>query len=302
MDELKVRFRPEGGFAKNGAFIEYQGDVPNGDEAEYQRQGYLTIDITCTDLKVGMSLGVLCEQEEVEERKHRRSISANGTIQPARWGRYSLSFLGQKSSTHNVAISIHENTKREMATLAGLSLEGDLDLEGQQYFFLEIYVHQERFAALLKELSTPGAVLHIRVKSHCFRNFYAQWSPSISEGRTIKFLDDKRDVENADQIPDDFWRTPEFQRDLVSNPEDPPVSISVGRPLQPLLAALSTEEDKEDGLAMDEDTPASSFQAMPLPAPNPIPALEELSKRLRRGTFWIGLWLALISAILLLRN
>jgi len=41
---------------------------------------------------------------------------------------------------------------------------------------------------------------------------------------------------------------------------------------------------------------------MPTPVPNPIPALEELSKRLRQGAFWIGLWLALIFAILLLRK
>ena len=53
---------------------------------------------------------------------------------------------------------------------------------------------------------------------------------------------------------------------------------------------------------MDEDAPASSFQPMPAPVPNPIPALEELSKRLRRGTFWVSLWLALIFAILLLQT
>ena len=88
-----------------------------------------------------------------------------------------------------------------------------------------------RLAALLKELSTPGAVLHISVKSDRFRNFYAEWSPSISEGRVIKLLDSKRDVENADEIPEGFWLTPEFQRELVSDLDNPPVTISVGRPL-----------------------------------------------------------------------
>jgi hypothetical protein len=246
MGQLKVRFRPEGGFGKNGAFIEYDGDAPNGDETEYQRQGCLTLDITCTDLKFGMNLGVLCEHEEVEKREHRRSISANGKIKPARWGRYSLSFLGEKDSTREIAISIHESAKGEAATLAGTNTEGDLDLEGHRYFFLELHVHWERFAVLLSELSILGAALHISVRSDRFRDFYAAWSPSISEGRVIKFLDSKRDVEDADEIPESFWRTPEFQRELVSNPDSPPVRISVGRPLQPGLAVSSTAEDDGD--------------------------------------------------------
>ena len=109
----------------------------------------------------------------------------------------------------------------------------------------------------------------------------------------IKFLATKRDVENADEILEDFWLTPEFWRELVSNLDHPPVTISVRRPLQLLFPSPSTAEDEWD---MDEDAPASSFQPMSVPAPNPIPALEELSKGLRRGAFWISLWLALIFA------
>lgn len=150
-------------------------------------------------------------------RKRRiRSISANGKIQPARWGKYSLSFLGENGSTRDIAISIHENAEGEAATLSGLNIEGDLDLEGHHYFFLELHVKQERFSTLSKELSTPGAALHISVRSDRFRDFYAEWSPSISEGRVIKFLDRKRDVENADEIPESFWLTPEFQRELIA--------------------------------------------------------------------------------------
>lgn len=279
MGELKVRFLPEGGFNKNGAFIEYEGDAPKGDETEYQRQGYLTLDIACTDFKIGMSFGVACEYEEIEEREHRRSISATGTIQPARWGRYSLSFFGEKSNNCEIAISIHESTKGEAATLSGVNIEGDLDIEGHHYFFLELHVNRERFAALLEELSTPGSVLHISVKSDKFSGFYAKWSPSISEGRVIKYLNSKRDVENAEEIPEDFWHTPEFQRELVSNPDNPPVTISVGRPLQPLLPTLSTADGDEDDCDLDEDTPAPSFQLTTASDPNSIPAIEELSNR-----------------------
>jgi hypothetical protein len=120
MGELKVRFLPEGGFGKNGAFIEYEGAEPSGDANEYQRQSHLRLDIACADLKIGTHMEVLCEYEEVEERKFRRSISANGTIQPARWGQYSLSFLGEKSSTREIVVSIHEDPMGEAATLSGI--------------------------------------------------------------------------------------------------------------------------------------------------------------------------------------
>lgn len=301
MGELKVRFLPEGGFDKNGAFIEYQGDEPSGNETEYQRQGYLTLDIACRDFKIGTSMGVTCEHEDVEEREFRRSISATGAIQPARWGRYSLSFLGQEKSTHQIEVSLHESNVGEAATLAGINMEGDLDLDDHHYFFLELQVHRERFAALLKELSMPGAVLHISVRSDRFRGFYAKWSPSISEGRMIKFLDSKRDVENADDIPEDFWRTSEFQRELLSDTDSPPVTISVGRPLHPLQSAPThVEDDEEDDWDMEEDTPPSA-PLVSAPPPDPVPALEKLTKRVQRGAFWIGLWLALISLMLLLR-
>ena len=298
MSKLKVRFIPEGGFEKNGAFIEYEGDEPSGDETAYQRQGYLTLNIACEDVKVVTHMEVVCEHEKAEDRKLLRVINANGKIQPARWGQFSLSFLGEKSNTHAIAVSIHESTVGESAYLSGVNWEADLDGEGLHYFFLELHVHRERFAPLLAELATPGAVLQISARSDRFGNFYAEWSPSISDGRVIKFLDSKRDVENSDEIPEHFWRTPEFQRELVSNAASPPVTISVGRPLHPLLSAPSPFEDYED---TDKDTRAPSFQPVSAPIPNPIPAIEELSKQLRRGAFWIGLWLALIFAILLLR-
>jgi len=182
-----------------------------------------------------------------------------------------------------------------------VNIEGDLDLEVQHYFFLELHVDQERFSTLSKELSSPGTALDIRVRSDRFRNFYAEWSLSISDGRVIKFLDSERDVENADEIPESYWRTSEFKRELLSNPDRPPVTIHVSRPLQPLPAAYTAEDD-EDDCGIDDDKPVSSFQPMPTPAPNPIPALEKISKHLLQGAFWNGLWLALIFAILLIRK
>jgi|JI7StandDraft_1071085.scaffolds.fasta_scaffold119496_1 hypothetical protein len=298
MTEVKVKFLPEGGFNKNGAFIEYDGDSPTGQETEFQRQSYLTLDIACTDIKLGTSLGVVCEHEQMDTRKNRRWIAASGTIKPARWGQYSLSFLGDTTSTHEISISIHESTADEAATLSGLNIEGDLDIRGYHYFFLELHVHEDRFAKLLEELAAPGTGLNMSVRAAHFKNFYAEWSPSISEGRVIKFLDSKRDVENAGDIPDAFWHSPEFQRQMVSNPDDPPVTIRTDRSLQSFLPAASMTADVDE----DDGPPSSAFQAPSTgPVVNVIPAIEELSKRVRRGAFWVSLWLALILVFLVLK-
>lgn len=232
MSDLKVRFLPKGGFNKNGAFIEYTGDAPTGSETEYQRQGPLRVDITCTDVDYGTRFGVVTEYEEIKERTYWRSIHAKGVIQPARWGEYAFSFLGDKRGFGEIDINIHENAEGESITLSGENIEGDLDAEALHYFFLEIELHRDRFSALLEELTAPNAELHISVRSDFFRGFYAEWSPSINGGGVIKFLNRKQDVENASEIPENFWRTEEHQRQLISDPDKPPVTIRVRRPLQ----------------------------------------------------------------------
>ncbi len=159
----------------------------------------------------------------------------------------SLSPLGGgRNETYELDVIIRENQLGEAVSLSGLFWEADHDIEGASSFFLQIEMHTERFRALLKELTAPGAVLNISARADRFENFYAAWSPSISEGRVIKFLDSKSDVENADEIADDFWRTPEFQRELVSNPDNPPVKIVVGRPVQAVSDAEANDRENEE--------------------------------------------------------
>ncbi|WP_366658583.1 hypothetical protein [Fodinicurvata sp. EGI_FJ10296] len=250
---MKVRFLPKGGFNNNGAFVEYEGDAPTQNMKEYQRQSYLRLDIIATKFNVGTKMGVNCEFEEVKVRKCIKTVSATGKIDPARWGNYTLSFLGKNITTSEISIAINENSDGEAVAMAGININGDLDLEDQNEFFIELEIYPDRFELLLNELSIPGAVLHISAHVDRFRDFYAEWSPSISDGRVIKFLNNKRDVENADEIPEDFWRTNEFQKELVSDPEDPPVTIIVRRPLQAPLAAPSSEENDKDDWDTDDE-------------------------------------------------
>lgn len=58
---------------------------------------------------------------------------------------------------------------------------------------------------------------------------YTTWSPSISEARVLKFLDNRRDVSNADDMPDEF-RSVGYGMHL-------PFSVFVGR--------LEKDDDEE---------------------------------------------------------
>lgn len=182
MGELKVRFLPEGGFDKNGAFIEYEDDAPNGDEKEYQRQSYLTLDLACNDLHVGTHFSELNETEEQPERTASRAIRAKGVVQPARWGRFSLSRMADRQKIHEVDVRIRENKHGEAAMMSGLFIEGDLDIESEDSFFLQIEMYSDRFTPLLKELAAPGAKIRLSVDVERFRNFYAEWSPRSAKG------------------------------------------------------------------------------------------------------------------------
>ncbi len=227
---MKIKFIKDGGFNKNGAFIEYDGDAPTGDEPEYERQSYLGFDLICCSTEIVTSFDVINEKEDREpaDRITSSRVIGNGKIKPARWDSFSLSFLGSEKTYSEVSINIRSNTRGEAAILAGLNIKDDLDCEPADEFYVQIELFPDRFERLVSELRHSDAKLFIHIKTAEFRHFYATWSPSISEGRVIKFLDSERDVENQDDIPKDFWGSTEHSK-MFSNPLDPLVSISVKR-------------------------------------------------------------------------
>ena len=127
-----------------------------------------------------------------------------------------------------VSINIRSNTWGEAATLEGFNREGDLHEESSHQFFVQIEMFSDRFDRLVSELSHSDAELRIHISTEKFRNFYATWSPSISEGRVIKFLGSKRDIENQEDIPEDFWGPTEDDKMFI-NPLETLASISVKR-------------------------------------------------------------------------
>jgi hypothetical protein len=306
---MKIRFIPDGGFDKNGAFIEYEGDEPTSDEPQYQRSWYLSFDIISDQMELRTFVEPGNENEEAEnpDRSVTKSIWGKGTIQPARWGSFSLSFLGEAKEHHEVSLFIRPN-ERETVGLGGLKREADLDSKGWNEFYLEIELHTSRFNALVSELSVPGAALKVHVETHKFPNFYATWSPSISDGRIIKYLDSERDVENADDVPEDFWLSIEERKKRIFDLKSAPVNIGVDRPLQsyPKTADGENQSDLDDDYhEFDEYSPrAQDKHTLRIERNNAIlaqvDAIALLSAQIKRTGFWVILCLILLVIATLL--
>lgn len=233
---MRVIFLPAGGFNKNGAFIEVpDGKEPTDKEPEYERQGYLNVSLSCTDIRVSTNIGVK-KNAQIEEGGKNQSematrISAIGQIEGDEYDRYSLSFLGQKSEHHRISVSIREAEGRERSYAAGFIDSGEFDEKSDESFFVEMVVTPDRMKFMLSELQKPGAVLKVVVSFSRFRGFYATWSPSVREGRTIKFLNNDRDVENAEEIPKDFNTADFLDYDGEDEDTRDTVQIWLGRSL-----------------------------------------------------------------------
>jgi len=245
---MRVVFVPEGGFHKAGAFVEL-GDrqTISKDTARYEREGYLNVSLKCTDVRhqwvVGASTGLSAlETGDPLAKPPHRVISAIGQIDESRWGRFNLSILGQEETHDCLNVSIHDGGEFEHVSAGGFSGITDLDLSIGESFFVEVHLPKSSFDALLHQLSYTDTELAVHVRLSAFPRFYSTWSPSIDEGRTIKFLEDTRDVENADAIPDAFWNS-DYHKEALAKQERSPVSIYARR--QVSSARTSVDEAKQ---------------------------------------------------------
>lgn len=232
---MRVVFLPEGGFEKTGGFIELDdGAEITGKEEVFERQGYLTLRLTCRDIEIRHGVEVRNEMSKEDpdpaKRSSFRAITATGDIQKSRWGRFSLSILGRTTEHTSMGVTIRENEEGEAVFAAGMSGDSDLDHEYDESFFVEVVITRERMDTIIRELQMPGAELRLDVRVSHFPMFYAPWSPSIDEGRVIKFLDRERDVENAEDVPEEFWNR-DVHRKILSESTYPPVRIAVVRSL-----------------------------------------------------------------------
>lgn len=242
---MKVKFLPNGGFNKNGAFIEYEGGEPTGNEVEYQRSCDISFEILCdeinyltTDLAINQKI-----EENNDGRTASKHISGQGNIQPAFYGSFRLSFFGKKKEHNTVFFSIRPNENANRVYFGGYTTERDLDSKASEQFTAEIHMNPTRFEALVSELEKPGTRLIIRFDTWRFTHFYAEWSPSISEGRVIKFLENKKDIENSEDIREDYWLDQKFQEELLTEIDSPPIRIYTTRSLIAHTPKININED-----------------------------------------------------------
>lgn len=230
---MKVRFLPEGGFDKNGAFIEYQGEVPPKGAAEYQREAFISFCAVCDNLTICSHFPAKDSARSGDQEPCQTSIflSGDAEIEDELHGKWRLSFLGQEKLHHRVRILLHRTSGHEKVYFQGNYSEKDFDVEGSDEFFVEAHLAPERFALIQNEMSMPNSKLRLRINPALFPDFYAQWSPHNRDGRVLKFLNDIRDVENHQDIPTDF-NLAAVKEGLRSDHSAEPIYLYVSRPLR----------------------------------------------------------------------
>lgn len=242
---MRVIFTPDGGFGGTGGFIEVKnGAKITGKEEVYQKQGFLNLRLICRDIGISHGISVIDEKflanEAERTRTSTRRISGTGTIQNARWQRHRLSFFGRDETYSEIEVTIRERPEVEAAYVAGLSVEADMDLDGEEMFFAEITITAKRMDMLMHEIQQPNAELYVSIHLSAFQNFYATWSPAIDEGRVIKFLNSDRDIENRDEVPNEFWNKATHQ-EMLTDANVPPISVEVIRRFPSTMAEQETE-------------------------------------------------------------
>lgn len=217
---MKIEFLPDGGFNRTGGFIEYDDDGKS-DGAIYERGGHINVEVICS----GLSLENEVLSSLDPEAKMRRRICGIGELETATWGSWSLSLLGSSRKHDKIHVSIHDaHEERVLVRSAGHrgSDHNDIDVKYDESFYVDIVLATSRFEKLLKQLREPDATLQMRVQFGGIPRFLATWSPSISEGRTIKFLDRDTDVSNSQDIPEGF-----FSRVSEDDDFEDPVKASI---------------------------------------------------------------------------
>lgn len=129
----EVVFHPGGGFNKTGSFTE------SGDDTEYERQGYLTLEVVCADLAYARTWGLEKDYDNKDELADLNSetLSGKGLIQRAQWGRYSLSFLGSRRTHTTLDVSIRKSEAKHISVVP-FKKTSDLDLSWDEHFALDV--------------------------------------------------------------------------------------------------------------------------------------------------------------------
>ncbi|WP_281023632.1 hypothetical protein [Minwuia sp. IMCC4030] len=242
---MRIVFLPEGGFNNNGAFVELNEDEGVCESGEfYERAGFYRIELRCdnfvlsggadihstiSDSSTDFERGFLeSPLSEPELQPMSRIISAIGRINSTSMGQYSLSFLGSSTFHDTMNVQIIEKSDFQHAIVSGFVASDDFENPSEEEFFASIYVTNNRFEKIYDEIFNKRSDFYVFLKLGYFPGFYTTWSPFNDDGRVIKFLSNRRDVENAESIPDEFWNN-DFHKEIIADTAMPPVTLKYER-------------------------------------------------------------------------
>ena len=292
---IAIHFVPEGGFGKAGGFVEVAfNSLPSGKETIYQRQAHLTVELLSGQVEVVTTIQNSPKSEASESSKYscRRSLLCKATIVQSRWGHFKLSHLGSPKLHNTISLSIHE-TDSEGTWAGGLEAADDLDFNRDEEFYLEVRVLKPRFDQIISELMLPNTELRAFANFGAFNGFLAEWSPSISDGRVIKFLGNQRVVKNMNEVPIDFFS---HQSGLEFSDIGGTVTIRASRKITDLKPSILYENADQNDLLLEKSSnrlPLGSLQSGP--AGNLFPTLEKLLRRICFGIFLVAFAVILVA-------
>ncbi|MGX9854842.1 hypothetical protein ACR03S_05295 [Limimaricola variabilis] len=293
---MKVKFLPQGGFNKIGAFVEYDGEEPLPNAEEYQREGFISFTAICKELILCNHLTVKDDVDgsKKEPPEFSAFMSGDALIEDDLHGKWRLSFLGQAKEHDRVRISLHRTMGKEKVHFQGYYRKKDFEFEGSDKFFVEARLAQERFDLIQEQMSQPGAELHIRIDPAMFANFYATWSPMNRVGRVIKFLNNIKDVDNPEDIPADFDLA-DTKQEWRSEPDADPIRLYVRRPLREAPPLADTEY--KDSIYREALTAPPRHDVSDAASPRVERAIERLASR-AAALLWV---VSAIGILMLLR-
>ncbi len=168
----------------------------------------MTLEVVCSNLAYARTWGLERDYGNKDELVDLNSemLEGKGRIRRSQWGRYSLSFLGSRRTYTTLDVSIRKGEAKHISIVPFKETSDiNLDQSWDEHFSLDVRLDEKSFGELRDELrANPAFSILITTKLDRLRGLYTTWSPSISEGRMLKFLDDRKDVSNHVDMPEEF--------------------------------------------------------------------------------------------------
>jgi len=129
-------------------------------------------------------------------------------------GEYSFSFFGSTKRVERLRVSLGsvEEGALDGAVIIGLEEEHSFDFDSEEEILICIGMPKDKYDYYVRHLIEKDSMLKISLQLDNCLQCFTSWSPSIDEGRVIKYLGDQTGrvlVEKFD-IPESFY-TPDNQ-------------------------------------------------------------------------------------------